>query len=156
MSEARDKVVFDCMVFAQALISPRGPAGACLELARARKLQLIISAYVLQEIRELPGKINPKLLVTAERIEALVEQVVACADYFDSIPEVYLNPFDKDDSHYINLAVASDAKVITSRDGDLLNLMDQLRPEGRDFSARFKDIEILPPEVLLQRIRAKL
>ena len=32
MSDAPPKVVFDCVIFAQALINDAGPAGACLEL----------------------------------------------------------------------------------------------------------------------------
>jgi predicted nucleic acid-binding protein len=63
-------------------------------------------------------------------------------DHVMRIPEIYRNPFDPDDSHYVNLAVASNARLITSHDGDLLNLMDESRPEGRDFRRRFPDLQI--------------
>ena len=64
MTAQPEKVVFDCMVFAQALINPVGPAGACVEMARARRIQLILSSYVLQEVRELPAKLPRRLGVT--------------------------------------------------------------------------------------------
>jgi predicted nucleic acid-binding protein len=73
MSEATPiPVVFDCTVFAQALINPKGPAGACLSAAQQNRLRLFISNYVIQEIRELPTKLPPRLGVTDERIEALI------------------------------------------------------------------------------------
>ncbi len=112
------RVVFDCMIYTQALISSRGPAAACLELVRQGKLHLVWSDYVLQEIRELPGKLPAKLNVTPERVEAFLLDVAPHVEYVVEVPNMYENPFDIDDSHYINLAVSAKATVITSRDKD--------------------------------------
>jgi predicted nucleic acid-binding protein len=57
MAEAPQKVVFDCPVFAQALINAKGPGAACVTHARDGHLTLFVSDYVLQEIRELPGSV---------------------------------------------------------------------------------------------------
>ena len=116
MSEPIPKVVFDCVIFAQAIMNDAGPAGACLQLARARSIHLVWSNYVLAEIRELPGKIPARFVVTSDRVEAFILDVAVFAETIAAVPQVYTNPFDADDSHYVNLAVAASATLITSRD----------------------------------------
>ncbi len=48
------KVVFDCGVFLQGLISKSGPAVACLELIEQDKIKLVISPETLAEIERCP------------------------------------------------------------------------------------------------------
>jgi putative PIN family toxin of toxin-antitoxin system len=124
MSEGPPRVVFDCVIFAQALINDSGPAGECLELARSSSIRLALSEYVITEIRELPSKLPARLLVTTDRVEAFILEVVALAELIEDVPEVYQHPVDADDSHYVNLALAAEATLITSRDHHLLALMD--------------------------------
>jgi putative PIN family toxin of toxin-antitoxin system len=150
---ARPNVVFDCVVFAQAIISDRGPAAACLELARVGHIQLIWSDYVLAEIRELPEKLPEYLQITDTKVEAFIQYVGAFAQIVSDVPMVYIHPIDPDDSHYIDLAVASAATLITSRDRHLLNLMDELKPDGLNFRRRFPSLEIVSPEAMLSRFR---
>ena len=57
MTPSIPKVVFDCVIYAQAMISDSGPAAACLERVRAGELRLIWSDYFLHELRELPEKL---------------------------------------------------------------------------------------------------
>jgi predicted nucleic acid-binding protein len=75
------------MVFAQALMSPAGPAGMCLEAARSGRLQLLLSEYVLRELSELPAKLPERFKVTSGRIDALIAQLQACSAYFDVASE---------------------------------------------------------------------
>ena len=154
MSDARTKVVFDCVIFAQALISDVGPAATCLRLARSRTIELIWSDYVLQEIRELPAKLPARLLVTTDRIEAFVQDVATFATLRTGVAAVYHNPLDPDDSHYVDLAVAASATIITSRDHHLLELMNDATPHGREFRQRFPQIEVITPNALLKRVSA--
>jgi putative PIN family toxin of toxin-antitoxin system len=149
-------VVFDCMIYAQALISPRGPAAVCLDHACRGNLHLVWSDYTLQEIRELPSKLPPRLKVTSERVEAFILAVAPHVEYVDAVPETYVNPFDCDDSHYVNLAAAAKAKLITSRDGDLLRLMDMGRREGKEFHRLFPEIQIMTPEFLLGLLKQNI
>ena len=142
-------VVFDCMIFAQALISPRGPAAQCVERVRRGELRLVWSDYVLREIRELPPKLPPRFGLTAARVDAFILDVAPHVEYLAFVAEDYVNPFDRDDSHYVNLAVAAHATLITSRDGDLLRLMELERPEGREFGRRFPALRIVTPTQLL-------
>lgn len=149
-----ERVVFDCMVFAQALINPDGPAGACVELARVRRIQLILSDYILQEVRELPEKLPPQLQVTADHVEWLIQELHECSESWTNVAEVYQHPLDPDDSPYINLALAAGAKLIATRDRHLLDLMDATIPAGHLFRRRFPELVILRPEQLLDLVRA--
>jgi putative PIN family toxin of toxin-antitoxin system len=148
-----ERVVFDCTVFAQALISPTGPAGACISHAQNRKLTLFVSAYVIQEIRELPSKIKRKLGVTDEKVERLIHDLAHYAKFIKDIPAVYDNPFDAEDSHYVDLAVASGSALVVSRDRHLLNLMDEARGEAKDFKTRFPGLIVITPDALTEQIR---
>ena len=152
---APQRVVFDCPIYAQALINPRGPAAACLSLAQSGRIVLFISDYVVQEIRELPTKLKPKLGVTPERVEGLIHDLAKYAQVVENVPERYVHPFDADDSHYINLALATQSQLVVSRDKHLLNLMDQIREEARDFVKRFPELQIVEPQILLQMLKAE-
>ena len=149
------RVVFDCPIYAQALINPRGPAAACLSLAQNGRFLLFISDYVVQEIRELPTKLKPKLGVTPQRVEGLIHDLAKYAQPIDNVPDTYVSPFDADDSHYINLALATRSQLVVSRDKHLLNLMDQAREEARDFARRFPELRIVEPPILLQMFKTK-
>jgi predicted nucleic acid-binding protein len=109
---------------------------------------------VLQEVRKLQTKLPARLNLTPERVEAFIAAVAPFATHIDRIDEAYENPFDRDDSHYINLAAASGANLITSRDGDLLRLMDLSRIEAQEFRNRFPKLQIVPPEKVLEILRA--
>jgi predicted nucleic acid-binding protein len=86
MPNEPQRVVFDCVVFAQTLISETGPSGACVELARWKQISLVWSAYVIQEVRELPLKLKPKYGVTPERVEAFIHDVAGFATFVDDVP----------------------------------------------------------------------
>jgi predicted nucleic acid-binding protein len=61
---------------------------------------------------------------------------------------------DPDDAHYVNLALAADARLIVSRDRDLLDLMDSAKPEAAEFQSRFPALRILDPVGFLREIGA--
>jgi putative PIN family toxin of toxin-antitoxin system len=155
MSGEAERVVFDCVVYTQAVINPDGPGGRCLELARDGAITLCISDYVEREIRELPDKLAPRLKITPEKVVEFIRDLVSFARRVSNVPEVYVLDRDPDDSHYINLAIAADAKLITTRDHDLLDLMDAARPEGQAFLKQFPGLRILTPVGLLDLIRRR-
>ncbi len=53
------RVVYDCMVFVQALANDAGPAAACFALAREGRVELCLSRAVLAEVRDVLDR--PKL-----------------------------------------------------------------------------------------------
>ena len=150
MSE-RERVVFDCNVYFQALISPAGPAGRLFALAAARRIDLFLSPYVLDELRELTAeeRIQKKYRLTAELLDEFFDKVALAAVLVETVPSLFEFPRDPDDAHYVDLAVAAGAKLIVSRDKDLLSLADGATSEGQDFQKRFPGLVILtPPELL--------
>jgi putative PIN family toxin of toxin-antitoxin system len=135
----------------QSLLSPHGPAGTLLGFAKNHRLTLFVSRYILGELREvaLRPNVQRKYKLTPEVVERFCEDVAELAAFVEFVPHVFDFPRDPEDAHYIDLAVAAGAKLIVSRDKDLLSLRDTTSPEGRDFRARFPTIEILtPPELL--------
>ncbi|MGL4512429.1 MAG: putative toxin-antitoxin system toxin component, PIN family [Lacipirellulaceae bacterium] len=147
----RERVVFDCNVYFQALISPNGPAGRLFAMAAVRRVHLFASAYVLNELRELTAdeRIQKKYRLAAELLGEFFDSIGAAATVVESVPRVFEFPRDPDDAHYVDLALAAGAKLIVSRDKDLLSLADGTSPEGSDFHRRFPGLAVLTPTELL-------
>jgi putative PIN family toxin of toxin-antitoxin system len=154
MSDQVERVVFDCNIFAQTLITPTGNAGRCVERVLDGKVSLFWSEYVLEEIRRIPEKQTPKRLgITPDQVERLIGRLMPVARLIEHPPSVYMHPIDPKDSHYIDLAIASDAKLIVSRDKHLLNLMNPSKPGAQQFKATFPSVVVLQPEQLLELLR---
>jgi uncharacterized protein len=152
MTTAPPKVVFDCNIFVQALINLNGPAGRCLEKAKDKHVLLIASPFVLAEIREIQFKTPAKYGITTEQTDELARAIASYATIVTDVPEVYRHPYDRDDSHYVNLALKADARLVVSRDRHFLMLADPTRNEGQDFQLRFPTLRILDPVQLLREL----
>ena len=107
---------------------------------------------MLAEVREIHHKTPVKYGITAEQTDELARAIASFAIIMTDVPEVYRHPFDPDDSHYVNLAVKADARLIVSRDRHLLMLANTGRKEGQDFQARFPALRILDPVQLLREL----
>lgn len=148
------RAVFDCNVLLQAILSSRGPAGKLLDAAKERKFTLFISAYVIGELRDVASrpKVQRKYRLSPEIVERFCRDLVGHATIVDFVPHVFDFPRDPDDAHYIDLAVVVNARLVVSRDQDLLSLRDPSTMEGQDFAARFPGLEILTPSEALRRL----
>ena len=148
------RVVFDCNTFLQALSSPEGPAGHCVRLAIGGMISLFVSSRVLEELREVTGRprVIAKLHLVADRVVEFLDTIEIAATLLDGFPEVFVYQRDPDDAHYVNLALAADARLIVSRDRDLLDLMDSTKPEGAEFQKRYPTIQILDPVGFLHEV----
>lgn len=150
MITERPRVVFDCNLFLQAAISSGGPAAACMELVDEGAVTLVISPSVLAEARDVLTR--PKLArkfasLSPEYVERFLANVEARAELMHEVPHAIALPRDPKDEPYINLAIASGARYLVTRDKDLLDLMgDQaLRQHAPTLS-------ILDPVALLQEL----
>jgi uncharacterized protein len=147
-------VVFDCTVFAQALINPKGPAGACLALGQKGHLRIFLSAHILRELRELPAKIPARLGVTSERVEMLIVDLAKYTQPVEDVPNLSSYKRDPDDAPYVNLALATGANLVVSRDRDLLDLMEPTNDDGVLLRARYPTFQVLTPPALLSEIKS--
>jgi putative PIN family toxin of toxin-antitoxin system len=150
------RVVFDCNVYFQALISPTGPARELFRHAASGELQLFVSPTILDELQDVITRlaIRQKYAISDLAIEQFFADIARSSMTLDTVPHVFELPRDPGDAHYVDLAVAAGAKLIVSRDKDLLSLRDMTTPEGRDFVARFPAIEIFTPPELLKLLKS--
>lgn len=148
MIAERPRVVFDCNLFPQAVLSSGGPAAACMDLVDKGKITLVVSPDVLAEARDVLTR--PKLTrkfaaLTPERVERFLAHIEARAEMVNDVPHTIELPRDPKDEPYINLAVASGARYLVTRDQDLLDLIadESLRRHA-------PALTILDPVALLQ------
>ena len=148
------RVVFDCNTLLQGLASPGGPAGRCVQLAIDGKVSLFASPAVFDELRDVTSrpKVIAKLGLVAQRVQEFLEAIEIAATVLSGVPAFFAYERDPDDAHYVNLALAADAKLIVSRDTDLLDLMDATKPEAAEFQRRFPLLRILEPVAFLRDI----
>ena len=151
------RVVFDCNVYFQAIISPEGPAGACLSAAQQGLLQLFVTDHIIQELNDVCSRLHlvDRFGLTPERLAQFSLKIRKIAKVVDEVPHVFDYERDPDDEHYVDLAIACRASLIASRDKDLLALADQSTAIGRDFHERFPRLEIIAPVELLSRLGSK-
>jgi len=153
---APERIVFDCNVFFQAAISTTGPAHRLLLLVTEGRATLFASAYVLDELAALTA--NPRIRTKYRLTEAELSEFFATirrhATIVDVVPPLFEFPRDPKDAHYVDLALAVNAKLIVSRDKDLLSLRDAGAAEGRDFMSRYPALLILTPPEALKLIEA--
>ena len=151
------RVVFDANLFIQSLLSGRGPSFACLELISQGRVILCVTESILAEVEEVLRRLSQKAKyqkhLSADTIEAFMVLIRARAEIQPEPPHVFDLERDKDDEVYIDLAVAVGAVYLTSRDNDLLDLMDPSTATGTEFHERFPDLTILDPVDFLRRMR---
>lgn len=144
------RAVFDCMVFLQAITNERGPAAACFDLVDENKLTLVVSPETLAEVRDVleRPKIRAKFPhMSDDRIQRLFHIVKQMGIWLDAVPQLFSYSRDPNDEPYINLAIASSARYLVTRDKDLLDLM-----ADEAFRQHAPDLTILNPVALLQEL----
>jgi putative PIN family toxin of toxin-antitoxin system len=148
-------VVFDTMIFLQAVGSGRGPAFAALQRFEAGEFRLFVSRDLLDEVGGVLSRpeIRRKMpRLTEERVAALIERLESKAALIPDVPKRVEYPRDPDDEPVLNLAVEARAKYLVSRDHDLLSLMEENRPEGKAFRNEYPNLTILDPLAFLRKL----
>lgn len=150
------RVVFDCNVYFQALISPTGPAGECVDAVKRGELSLFTSERVVDELRDICRRphLVKQFALTDIRVNRFLDDIRKLATIVDDVPHVFDYPRDPNDEHYVDLAVAVQAQLIVSRDKDLLALQNTETEDGKAFRERFPDIHVLTPTELIQLLRS--
>jgi len=125
------------------------------DLIDAKTVTYCLSPAVLAEIQDVltrPRHQRQFPQLTPERVAEFLEEITRRSCLVEDVPEVYRLDRDPKDSKYVNLAIATAAPYLVTRDKDLLELMDATLPEGRDFRLRFPDLRILTPADFVQEI----
>lgn len=78
---------------------------------------------------------RPKLVrrfkIRPERVQVLMDNLPKCGVLVPSVETIWSYERDPDDAHYVNLAITSDARLVVSRDRDLLDLMEDANVDGQ-------------------------
>ncbi len=146
------RVVFDCMVFLQGAVRPASPARACFRTVDDGLTTLCISPAILAEVRDVlsrPELVKKFPALSPEWVNEFVESVAGKALIVPDVPNSFTLPRDPKDEPYINLAIATQAEFLVSRDRDLLDLMTDA-----DFRRRFPALQIVDPATFLRTIRS--
>ncbi len=147
------RVVFDCMVYLQGAGRPLGPARACFRLVDDGKVMLCISSDILTEVRDVlsrPKSREKFPLLTTEWVGTFVENAERKAIVLGEVPRIFILERDPKDEPYLNLAIASGAEYLVSRDKDMLDLMSD-----DTFRQRYPALTILDPPAFLQAMAAR-
>jgi putative PIN family toxin of toxin-antitoxin system len=144
------------MIFLQAALSSTGPAAACLDRAEAGDAELLISAGVLAELRDVLSRPRTRRKfrkLTDELAADFIARVERVAVVIDPVPEAFTVTRDPKDSKYLNLAIAGGAELVVSRDNDLLDLMTSADTEATAFRTAYPNIRIVDPVAFLQTLQ---
>lgn len=120
------RVVLDANVLVSAVISTAGPPREIVEAWVQARFELVASAALLDELRDVLAR--PRLRrwvsaeVAAEFIAGLAQDALLLED---PPPQAGLSP-DPDDDYLITLARAAEADYLVSGDRHLLDLTDPL------------------------------
>jgi putative PIN family toxin of toxin-antitoxin system len=142
--------VFECVIYVQAAINNHGPAAACLTLVEGGQVKLFANTAILAEVRDVLSrdKLRKKFPhLTDETAEQFLQHIGHLAQFMPDVPSVFALQRDPDDALYVDVAVASHALFLVSRDKDLLDLMND-----PTFRQRYPNLTILDPVQFLATI----
>src|SRR5438128_1306625 len=100
------RVVFDTVIFVQALISGRGASAGCIQRLRAGRCLLLLSDAALSEMAEVPlrHELTRKYTsLTPQRVNAFVDEMRSLAAIIASPPRAIQLPRDPKDEPFIDL-----------------------------------------------------
>ena len=148
--------VFDCNTLLQAFGSPNGPARRCYDLVLARRVRLFLSSAIFSEFANVVSR--PRSLrrfeTTLTRVDAFLANLEATAEFCEHVPSTFDFPRDPTDEKYIDLAIATGAHLIVSRDLDLLDLMLDTDAVGQRLRTQYPSFRVLTPPAFLDLVDA--
>lgn len=155
--DSHPRVVVDCMIYLQSIISESGSAAVLFRLVDEEAFALLTSEEILEEVRDV--LLRPKIRkrnpdISDERVDAFINRVREKTTVVNNVRQHFLYSRDPKDEKYINLAIEAQADYIISRDHDLLDLATGYTEECKDFRRRFRRLMIIEPEKFLQTVIA--
>lgn len=121
-------------------------------------MKLFVSKDTLAEVRDV--LLRPNILTrlpdaSAAQIEAFIEDISNISTLTQPVSDVFKFERDPKDEIIINLAVASEADFIVSRDKDLLDLMTGFNDDCKEFRQRFRPLKVVEPIEFLRIVEGE-
>jgi putative PIN family toxin of toxin-antitoxin system len=157
MPELTPRVVFDCNVFVQGIANRNSPARTALRLFFDGSVSLFVSEATLGELRDVLSRpeLRRKLPAINDRIvKGLLLKLEAKAILISNVPEEYRYERDPDDEIYLNLAIATNASYLVSKDDDFLDLMRTDTDIARRFRVRYPFLQILTAADFVRKMKS--
>lgn len=153
----RIRVVFDCMVFLQGAARRESAAGACLLLVELQAAELFLSGEILAEIKDVLTR--PRLrrkfpVLTEGFVHQFLAAIERLATVVPEVPRAFAYERDPKDEPYINLAIATGAGYLVSRDSDILDLAGLSSVDGERLRRLAPALQILDVAEFLRKLRA--
>ncbi len=142
------RTVADTMIYLEASISEANVSSSFLRRVAAGEAVLYVSDQLLEEVRDVltrPELRQRNARLSDEALEGFLTAIEQGAVRIDPLPVHFRYERDPDDEHVVNLAIQAKARYLVTHDNDLLDLMDQTRPEGKDFRRLYPDLTVLGP-----------
>ena len=150
--------VYDCMLFFMHAARPQR-VRETFELVEQRRVTYCLSSDVLAEIQDVltrPKHQQKFPTLTPSRVAAVVAEITSRCQFVQNVENRYVVARDPKDSKYINLALASGAQYLVTRDKDLLDLMNESLPEGQHFRQTLPQLTILEPAPFVQVVESQV
>ena len=133
-----------------------GPAAALLELVEVGALELLVSDACMEELREVLTRPSlqrkfPSLSISA--VQDFLDRIQACSVYSVNIANVFVLERDPKDAKYVDLAIATKADFLVTRDKDLLDLRVKESPLIQIFEKLDWQFKIVDPFEMLTFLR---
>jgi putative PIN family toxin of toxin-antitoxin system len=158
MTLEKPRVIFDCMIFLQAVLSENSNAFRLFEKLEQNQFSLFISKEILDEVIDVLSREHLRIKypqISTEIVDIFINLVLKKAIYLKSVPTKFKYSRDPKDEKYINLAIESEAQYIVSRDKDLLDLMTDISIEAKEFRQKSRPLKIVEPIEFLQILEKK-
>src|SRR5438552_12604372 len=153
---AAPSVVYDGMVFLQAVANPNGPAFRCFEAVELKRAALLVCPSILAELHDVLNRphLRTKLKkLTPENVAEFLERIVTLSEHRSDPERHVVLQRDPDDEVYLNLAIEGQASyLVTWNERHLTYLMHADAPEAIEFRLRHPSLTILDPPTFLRAI----
>lgn len=158
MTASRPRVILDCNILLQAVLSPDGPGAACVALAEQGRVTLLTSRETLGEARNVLNRPEIRELkpdLTPAHVAHFLEALAYRSEFRRDVPPGPTLARDRKDEPYLRLAVAAAADYLVTRDGDLLSLNSDHSAEAKRLRQLAQNrLRILTPAEFLREMEA--
>jgi uncharacterized protein len=144
------EAVFDTVILLQAVTNPDGPSWAALALADSGRIQIVASEATIKEAEDVfarPSVRKRFVTLDDQRAGEFLGVYRGMAEILEVVPKTVSLERNHKDEIFLDLAVASGAAYLVTRDRDMLDLM-----ADADFTAKYPGLKIVGPVDLLREL----